>query len=463
MLKKMMSVILALILATLTLTCDAYAIETDETQVSELDAMMQSYVRVITFAEGKGISLCMSLDEYVEVYEGSTYGSITEYEQATMSEIALQDAPCVENGMDKSPLDYVESKALQDDDSLTSEKVENDITDGLTPNVGELENQPNLSKLHESYERVQEYLKESGVNDTLPFSRFELLFNENDLSIEDFENFMYGSIDNAASIQGSWLAKYYNNCTSLPDEAYYTSYNLLADVSRGDIFYERNGIASLTGHIGIIVGHYYDTRRKLFYLKCVEAIQPGVKYGIVDDGRVDEGGFSIYRVNATSKQRDSAVAFCTSQLNKNWSIIGMEKKTVSSEHWYCSELVWAGYKREGIDLDSGSLPGVEPDEIRDSPKLSKITISSSSRPSNVMNDFSSHWGYTAIRFAVDNGLIKSYTPFSYKPDGNASRAVCVYALYRMGNGDPYYSNNPFSDVSSTSYYRDAVAWAYAKK
>lgn len=459
--KKVLSIVLAIVmlLSVLPLSAGAEERTSDEKTPAEL---MESYARVVVYAEENGIPLGMSLDVYESYYNDSDYQTIEEYENATIEALANQDSISIENSMDKSPLDY--SKVVLEDEN---EKDEDCVSEEETDLCEDTNSQNNSSDqvatigLQESFHNIQEYINEKGVDYTITFEQFQLLFNKFNLTLDEFEQLMCLAVDEQVS-PNSLAGGYYNDTgTSLPSEATYTKYNLVSALKKGDILYEPAGVVELAGgHAGIVVGRFFDTSSGRFYIRCIEAIFQGVRYGIIDDGRIDRASVEMYRVNATSAQKDAAIEFCKAQYGANWSIVGWEKKTENSGHWYCSELVWAGYKRQGIDLDAGTQEhGVRALEILSSPYVSQITISSSQRPSNRMTDISSHWGKTAIQYVADNGIVDPVGS-RFLPNNNASRATCVVGMYRMADGEPYYSYEPFTDVSNTASYRDAVAWAY---
>ncbi len=67
-----------------------------------------------------------------------------------------------------------------------------------------------------------------------------------------------------------------------------------------------------------------------------------------------------YVKGVSEKQRNAAVDFAMSQLDKSYQyknssffhFIGLRKDNSSeSKEWYCSELVWAAYYNQGIDID----------------------------------------------------------------------------------------------------------------
>jgi uncharacterized protein YycO len=159
---------------------------------------------------------------------------------------------------------------------------------------------------------------------------------------------------------------YYDTGEELPQTADYSKYNLMDIVEAGDVIYESEGGGGITGHALIVEGIFYDETQDQDYIRVVEAIDVGVCRSVLDDERVDDKGVSIYRVNdATQDDIEEAIAFCVGEIGASYNL-DFAKDTSSSEtDWYCSELVWAGYKNQGIDIeDTGfSEPGVTPRDI----------------------------------------------------------------------------------------------------
>ncbi len=74
--------------------------------------------------------------------------------------------------------------------------------------------------------------------------------------------------------------------------------------------------------------------------------------------------------SASTDQINKAVSFCVNQLGDAYKL-DLAKDTSKDEiDWYCSELVWAAYYNEGIDLEKTGInePGVTPRDIRDGNK-----------------------------------------------------------------------------------------------
>ena len=68
--------------------------------------------------------------------------------------------------------------------------------------------------------------------------------------------------------------------------------------------------------------------------------------------------------------------------------------------------------------------------------------------------------YDAVLWAVENSVTNGTSAATFSPDANVSRAQMVTFLWRAaGSPEPQSSVNPFTDVSSSAYYYDAVLWA----
>ena len=70
------------------------------------------------------------------------------------------------------------------------------------------------------------------------------------------------------------------------------------------------------------------------------------------------------------------------------------------------------------------------------------------------------WYFDAVLWAVDKGVTTGLTPTEFGPNEVCTRAQVVTFLWRAaGQPAPTSDNNPFTDVSDSKYYYDAVLWA----
>lgn len=193
-------------------------------------------------------------------------------------------------------------------------------------------------------------------------------FEINYSNILDYENVYYDIlVPETEPFSSGKSDYYYNTGVSCPNEANYSKYNLVDVVQKGDIIYESKDGSGVTGHAAIVEGIYYNSKQERYYIRIIEAIRDGVCRSILDDTRVDEKNVSIYRVSeATSSDKATAINFCAGELGSSYNC-DFAKDTSSSEtDWYCSELVWAGYKAAGFDIETtGNInePGVSPRDI----------------------------------------------------------------------------------------------------
>lgn len=315
---------------------------------------------------------------------------------------------------------------------------------------------------------IEEYTYGKDVYGTVEeyVSRYNALLDEAAANVEvsepedgaSDEDVIEGEV---SSNQGASPAWYYNTGEKLPRSVAYNK-NILSAVEKGDIVYEAKGGFGVTGHIAIVEGKYYSAEKKQYYVRLIEAIQQGVCRSVLVDQRVDDKSVTVYRVTgASNAQKNAAVSFCRSQLGKKYNC-DLERNTSANEKdWYCSELVWAAYKNQGIDIETkGSInePGVTPRDIARASNHTACSISGA-KPEDNLKDISNHWAKNQIRYVVGNGLMGGVSSTKFEPDGAMTRAMLVTVLYGMEN-KPNAAQNTFSDVPNGMWYTDAISWAH---
>ncbi|MCI6126048.1 MAG: YiiX/YebB-like N1pC/P60 family cysteine hydrolase [Clostridiaceae bacterium] len=240
-------------------------------------------------------------------------------------------------------------------------------------------------ELRIAYKNVMSYAASNNIDLDMTYDDF--LSNYTGQPVLSYEQSYYsvlvppavGNTRSSSSSGGSTY--YYNTGFSCPSQATYSKYNLLDVVKKGDVIYEANGGGGITGHIAIVDGIYTKSDGSE-YIRLIEAIsndQGGVTRSILDDTRVDEKSVTILRVSgATSDIINEAVKFCRGEVGSSYSL-DLAKDTSSNEtDWYCSELVWAAYKNQGIDIEVGGLhgePGITPHDIVGSSKTYTVSYS----------------------------------------------------------------------------------------
>ena len=117
--------------------------------------------------------------------------------------------------------------------------------------------------------------------------------------------------------------------------------------------------------------------------------------------------------------------------------------------------------QEGVGLNL-NLPTVDPDEPDTPHKPSGGTSATTpSQPTQTFRDVSKRsYYYDAVTWAVENGVTDGTGSNTFSPDKACTRAEIVTFLWRAaGKPAAKSSVNPFTDVSSSAYYYDAVLWA----
>lgn len=88
-------------------------------------------------------------------------------------------------------------------------------------------------------------------------------------------------------------------------------------------------------------------------------------------------------------------------------------------------------------------------------------------PTSRVNPFrdvtSDQYYYTAVLWAVEEGITTGTSATTFSPDATVTRGQFVTFLYRAVGSDGSGNENPFRDVSPSAYYAKAVSWAVANQ
>ena len=71
---------------------------------------------------------------------------------------------------------------------------------------------------------------------------------------------------------------------------------------------------------------------------------------------------------------------------------------------------------------------------------------------------STDWYYDAVAYAYENDLMNGISSTQFNPNGTTTRGMIATILYRL-EGEPEAPACDFTDVAAGQYYTDAVAWA----
>ena len=108
------------------------------------------------------------------------------------------------------------------------------------------------------------------------------------------------------------------------------------------------------------------------------------------------------------------------------------------------------------DKGDGKYTFVMPDgKVSVDASFSKIAATINFRDVN-----QSDYYYDAVQWAVEKGITEGTSATTFSPDASCTRAQMVTFLYRAaGSPAPKSTVNPFTDVSASDYYYNAVLWA----
>ena len=115
-----------------------------------------------------------------------------------------------------------------------------------------------------------------------------------------------------------------------------------------------------------------------------------------------------------------------------------------------------------MSLDRSYLDSAEKQQIYNSFKIKDTVTSSYGLPFTDVS--TTAWYRSAVKYVYENNIIKGLNDYTFAPNQNLTRAMLVTILHRM-EGSPYVSGtSKFSDVQNTSaYYYVSVKWATANK
>ncbi|MBP5091151.1 MAG: hypothetical protein J6328_01125 [Bacilli bacterium] len=236
-----------------------------------------------------------------------------------------------------------------------------------------------------------------------------------------------------------------------------------SQIEVGDVLYEAAGsIGSVTGHTAFVVSidHYSDYGD---YIQTVEAVQPCVSYGFIDDNRMVMFKATFYRVtDATYYIIISAKNFVIMQLGKPYDLHSPLHTSAYSSNWYCSELVWAAYNFTYLDLRNNTSSGMFlPNDFKASRKVEVVSAPSTYVPSylqlGLVGKSGSTWTIKVTNYS-GSGVYVRYNPkMCFLDDAKEWR--------NLDSNQPsvYCRNNSSVNISITeNWFADSIAVCYIK-
>ena len=108
--------------------------------------------------------------------------------------------------------------------------------------------------------------------------------------------------------------------------------------------------------------------------------------------------------------------------------------------------------------DKSYLTSTEKTTIMNSFKIKDTVVNSNGIP--FIDVSSGSWYYDAVKYVYNKNIISGTNEYTYKPSANLTRGMLVTILYRMDGQPTVTGTTKFKDVTNTSaYYYKAVKWA----
>ena len=174
-----------------------------------------------------------------------------------------------------------------------------------------------------------------------------------------------------------------------------------------------------------------------------------------DDTPSSGGGVTTYAITVPSDVEGGAVKVSPTRASSGTTVT----ITVTPNE---------GYALDKLTVTDGSGKAVALTKVSDTKytftmPASKVEIAASFteiRPDNPFTDvYESDYYYDAVLWAVKNGVTNGTSATTFSPNVTVSRAQMVTFLWRAHGSPKATGTNPFTDVSTSDYYYDAVLWA----
>ncbi len=201
----------------------------------------------------------------------------------------------------------------------------------------------------------------------------------------------------------------------------------------GDMVFETKALAGI-GHIGMIVDVDHDSDYGS-YVQTVEAVNPKVSYGMLDDNRMVKYGVEILRVPTTDQNRQTAANFMIDQIGEDYSLNTLRlNKNDEDKKWYCSELCYAAYYNAGVDIGK---------RIKSNGTIANLTLGC--LPRDIHNSYNSYEKCIIHKNFID---IELFSKQEYD-----SGSFWVIKIYNNTNTNSYIYYN-----SRMCFENDATNW-----
>ena len=135
---------------------------------------------------------------------------------------------------------------------------------------------------------------------------------------------------------------------------------------------------------------------------------------------------------------------------------------VSEKNYFYTPVLWA--------VQNGVTAGISPDSFAPSQSCTRGQVvaflwraAGCPEPKSTHNPFvdvkASSYYYKAVLWAVENGITAGMDLNHFAPSATCTRGQIVTFLFRFAKSPAVGGSNPFIDVSTSSFYYNAVLWA----
>lgn len=118
---------------------------------------------------------------------------------------------------------------------------------------------------------------------------------------------------------------------------------------------------------------------------------------------------------------------------------------------------WVADKTEKDDSNQSDS---RKDNKKDKENAIKIDDTKAVAETGFQDVSSSSWYYDAVKWVKDKGITSGTSATTFSPDRPCTRVQMVTFLWRMSGSAEGTGTTKFKDVSPNSYAADAIAWAY---
>ncbi|MBS5794121.1 MAG: S-layer homology domain-containing protein [Clostridiales bacterium] len=187
-------------------------------------------------------------------------------------------------------------------------------------------------------------------------------------------------------------------------------------------------------------------------------------------GIISGGGSFIGTTDSTADIKDESEPVEEIENTQNIESVGNtvsvnDFKDINESDYFYDAVKWG--------MDSGIISGIEEDTFAPNESCTRaqmmtflwrvagspIVESAESQFEDVSSD---SYYYNAVQWAASKGITSGTTDTTFSPDDEVTRGQTIAFLYRA-NGMPDISgDNNFKDVSDNMYYADAVQWAVSQ-